>query len=123
MKAFILDRYGSAERVRAGDRPDPEPREDDVLVQIHADFADVLRDDDVVLNSLDKVALEKSLRVLKPGGQLISISGPTRCGLCAKHRDVRRSVIGLHSIRRGPWSPLRDRVLQSRLTASRAYCR
>jgi NADPH:quinone reductase-like Zn-dependent oxidoreductase len=40
------------------------------------DFADVLRDCDVVLNSLDKVTLEKSLRVLKPGGQLISISGP-----------------------------------------------
>src|SRR5437764_1862047 len=41
------------------------------------DFADVLRDYDVVLNSLDKVTLEKSLRVLKPGGQLISISGPS----------------------------------------------
>jgi len=40
------------------------------------DSADVLRDYDVVLNSLDKVTLEKSLRVLKPGGQLISISGP-----------------------------------------------
>ena len=40
------------------------------------DFADVLRDYDVVLNSLDKLTLEKSLRVLKPGGQLISISGP-----------------------------------------------
>ena len=40
------------------------------------DFADVLHDYDVVLNSLDKVTLEKSLRVLKPGGQLISISGP-----------------------------------------------
>ena len=39
-------------------------------------FADVLRDCDVVLNSLDKVTLLKSLRVLKPGGQLISISGP-----------------------------------------------
>jgi alcohol dehydrogenase len=36
----------------------------------------VLRDYDVVLNSLDKVTLEKSLRVLKRGGQLISISGP-----------------------------------------------
>jgi len=36
MKAFILDRYGSADRVRAGDVPDPEPREDDVLVQVHA---------------------------------------------------------------------------------------
>jgi alcohol dehydrogenase len=40
------------------------------------DFAHVLQDYDVVLNSLDKVTLEKSLRVLKPGGQLISISGP-----------------------------------------------
>src|SRR6185369_13115388 len=40
------------------------------------DFADVLRDYDVVLHSLDKVTLEKSLRVLKPGGQIISISGP-----------------------------------------------
>ena len=40
------------------------------------DFADRLRDYDVVLNSLDRRTLEKSLRVLKPGGQLISISGP-----------------------------------------------
>jgi NADPH:quinone reductase-like Zn-dependent oxidoreductase len=40
------------------------------------DFSHVLSDYDVVLNSLDKVTLEKSLRVLKPGGQLISISGP-----------------------------------------------
>src|SRR5204863_3030264 len=36
MKAFILDRYGSADRVRAGEVPDSELREDDVLVQIHA---------------------------------------------------------------------------------------
>jgi NADPH:quinone reductase-like Zn-dependent oxidoreductase len=40
------------------------------------DFTLVVRDYDVVLNSLDKVTLEKSLRVLKPGGHLISISGP-----------------------------------------------
>jgi NADPH:quinone reductase-like Zn-dependent oxidoreductase len=40
------------------------------------DFAEVLRDYDVVLNSLGKETLEKSLRVLKPGGKLISISGP-----------------------------------------------
>ena len=36
MKAFIVDRYGSKDGVRAGDMPDPELREDDVLVQIHA---------------------------------------------------------------------------------------
>jgi NADPH:quinone reductase-like Zn-dependent oxidoreductase len=40
------------------------------------DFSDVLSGYDVVLNSLDKRTLEKSVRVLKPGGQLISISGP-----------------------------------------------
>lgn len=37
---------------------------------------DVLRDYDVVLNSQDGKTLEKSLRVLKRGGKLISISGP-----------------------------------------------
>ena len=40
------------------------------------DFETVLRDYDVVLNSLGGETLEKSLRVLKPGGKLISISGP-----------------------------------------------
>ncbi len=40
------------------------------------DFEDVLRDQDVVLNSQDGKTLKKSLRVLKRGGQLISISGP-----------------------------------------------
>ena len=40
------------------------------------DFGNVLSDYDVVLHSLDKMTLEKSLRVLKPGGRLISISGP-----------------------------------------------
>ena len=40
------------------------------------DFANVLHDYDVVLNSLDGETLNKSLRVLKPGGKLISISGP-----------------------------------------------
>lgn len=40
------------------------------------DFSKVLSGYDVVLNSLDKDTLEKSLDVLKPGGKLISISGP-----------------------------------------------
>ena len=40
------------------------------------DFEDILRDYDVVLNSQDGKTLEKSLHVLKPGGKLISISGP-----------------------------------------------
>lgn len=40
------------------------------------DFETILRDYDVVLNSQDAGTLEKSLHVLKPGGKLISISGP-----------------------------------------------
>ena len=49
----------------------------DVVVDYKTqDFEDVLRDQDVVLNSQDGKTLTKSLRVLKPGGRLISISGP-----------------------------------------------
>jgi NADPH:quinone reductase-like Zn-dependent oxidoreductase len=40
------------------------------------DFEKVLQNYDVVLHSQDAAVLEKSLRVLKPGGTLISISGP-----------------------------------------------
>src|SRR4030095_13802170 len=40
------------------------------------DLEDVLRHCDVGLNSQDGKTLEKALRVLKPGGKLISISGP-----------------------------------------------
>ncbi|MBY5537472.1 NADP-dependent oxidoreductase [Rhizobium leguminosarum] len=40
------------------------------------DFEKVLSGYDLVLNSQDAQTLDKSLRVLKPGGQLISISGP-----------------------------------------------
>ncbi|HMH99238.1 MAG TPA: alcohol dehydrogenase catalytic domain-containing protein, partial [Bradyrhizobium sp.] len=36
MRTFILDRYGSADRLRAGEVPDPQLREDDVLVEVHA---------------------------------------------------------------------------------------
>ncbi|MDQ1108620.1 NADPH:quinone reductase-like Zn-dependent oxidoreductase [Stenotrophomonas rhizophila] len=40
------------------------------------DFAKELRDYDVVLNSLGKDELFRSLQILSPGGHLISISGP-----------------------------------------------
>lgn len=40
------------------------------------DFEEVLHGYDVVLHSQDGKTLEKSLKVLKPGGKLISISGP-----------------------------------------------
>ena len=49
----------------------------DIIIDYkNSDFEDRLNDYDVVLNSQDKKTLEKSVRVLKPGGKLISISGP-----------------------------------------------
>ena len=49
----------------------------DVVVDYgEEDFEQALQGYDVVLNSLGADVLEKSLRVLKPGGKLISISGP-----------------------------------------------
>lgn len=49
----------------------------DVVVDYkRQDFEEVLQGYDVVLNSQDGQTLEKSLRVLKHGGKLISISGP-----------------------------------------------
>src|SRR5438105_4492975 len=36
IRACLLDPYGSADHVRAGDTPDPELREGDVLVEVHA---------------------------------------------------------------------------------------
>src|SRR5438093_7839224 len=36
MKAFVVDRYGGPDVVRVGEMPDPEVRDNDVLVEIHA---------------------------------------------------------------------------------------
>jgi alcohol dehydrogenase len=62
MKAFILDRYGSADRVRAGEMPDPELREDDVLVQIHAAGVNLL--DSKIRNGEFKRILPHSLPII-----------------------------------------------------------
>jgi NADPH:quinone reductase and related Zn-dependent oxidoreductases len=54
---------------------------------------------DVVLNSLDAETLEKSLKVLKPGGRLVSISGPPDPAFARVHgaNAVIRLVIRLLS--------------------------
>jgi len=49
---------------------------DIVIDYKNSDFEKILSDYDAVLNSQDQKTLEKSLRILKPGGKLISISGP-----------------------------------------------
>jgi NADPH:quinone reductase-like Zn-dependent oxidoreductase len=54
------------------------------------DFEKVLHDYDVVLNSLGKETIERSLQVLKSGGKLISISGPPDPGFA---KDIGSSWI------------------------------
>jgi NADPH:quinone reductase-like Zn-dependent oxidoreductase len=49
---------------------------DQVIDYKKEEFEAKLKDFDVVLNSLDAQTLKKSVSVLKPGGHLISISGP-----------------------------------------------
>ena len=49
----------------------------DVVIDYRSQkFEEELSGYDIVLNSLDATTLEKSLKILKPGGKLISISGP-----------------------------------------------
>jgi NADPH:quinone reductase-like Zn-dependent oxidoreductase len=49
----------------------------DIIIDYRKDdFETILKDYDVVLNSQDTKTLEKSLRMVKPGGKIISISGP-----------------------------------------------
>ncbi|MBZ9978225.1 NADP-dependent oxidoreductase [Mesorhizobium sp. BR-1-1-10] len=63
------------------------------------DFENVLQGYDVVLNSQDAKTLEKSLGVLKPGGKLISISGPPDSDFARKQglNIVLRLIVGLLS--------------------------
>jgi NADPH:quinone reductase-like Zn-dependent oxidoreductase len=42
MKAFILDRYGKKQALRLGDRPEPVPGPDDVLVEVEAAGLNIL---------------------------------------------------------------------------------
>lgn len=42
MKAFIVRRYGKTVALEAADKPDPEMRRDDVLIEVHAASVNVL---------------------------------------------------------------------------------
>jgi len=60
------------------------------------DFEKVLRDYDVVLDSLGGQTLEKSLRVLRPGGIVIGIAGPPDPGFAREigaNRVVRLATV------------------------------
>jgi NADPH:quinone reductase-like Zn-dependent oxidoreductase len=42
MRAFVLDRYGKKEQLRAAEVQEPELREDDVLIEVHATAVNLL---------------------------------------------------------------------------------
>jgi len=56
MKAFVVERYGDADTVRAGDVPDPQVGDDDVLVRIHA----------ASINPLDLKIRDGDVKVILP---------------------------------------------------------
>ena len=59
----------------------------DVLIDYKTqDFEDALIDYDIVLNSQDNKTLEKSFEVIKPGGKIVSISGPPTPVFAEEHR-------------------------------------
>jgi alcohol dehydrogenase len=101
MKAFIVDRYGSKDGMRAGDMPDPELREDDVLVQIHAAGVNLLdakiRDGDfkrmlpyrfplILGNEVAGVVVRVGSRVrrFKPGDEVYARPDDDRIGAFAE---------------------------------------
>ena len=42
MKAFVVDRYGKKERLRAAEVPEPELRDDELMIQVHASAVNLL---------------------------------------------------------------------------------
>src|SRR5438309_11091251 len=56
MKAFVVDRYKSKSAVRLGEMPEPEVRDDDVLVQVHA----------ASLNQLDSKIRDGEFKLILP---------------------------------------------------------
>ncbi|MFG3344366.1 NADP-dependent oxidoreductase [Streptomyces sp. NPDC048018] len=74
----------------------------DVVVDYRTqDFASVLHDYDVVLDSLGGETLEKSLRVLRPGGKVIGVAGPPDAAFARElgANAILRLVMGALSFR------------------------
>ena len=110
MKAFVIDRYGSGERVRAADMPDPVMHEDDVLVQIHAAGVNVLdakiksgefkrllpyRLPLILGNDVAGVVLKVGARVrrVKPGDEVYARPDADRIGTFAELISIKESSV------------------------------
>jgi NADPH:quinone reductase-like Zn-dependent oxidoreductase len=81
----------------------------DIVIDYRTDdFEDILENYDVVLHNQDNPTLEKSLRVLRPGGKLISISGPPDPAFAA---DIDAPWLVRSVVRAASW-PTRRRARQ-----------
>jgi len=112
MKAFIIDRYGGNEVVRAGEMPDPELRDGDVLVQIHAASVNPLdlkiRDGKlkpilpyrlplILGNDLAGVVLRvgPGVRRFKPGDEVYARPDKDRIGAFAELIAIREDAVAI----------------------------
>ena len=110
MKAFIVDRYGSSDGVRAGEMPDPELRDDDVLVQIYAASVNPLdfkiRDGKLKLilpyrlpfilgNDLAGVVVRvgSGVRRFKPGDEVYARPDTDRIGAFAEFISIKEDAV------------------------------
>src|SRR5512137_2983384 len=110
MKAFVLDRYGSNGGLRAGEMPEPEVREDDVLVQVHAAGVNLL--DSKIRNGEFKLILPYRLplilghdvagvvlrvgsrvRRFKPGDEVYARPDDGRIGAFAESISIREDSL------------------------------
>src|SRR6266480_2559553 len=102
MKAFVVDRYKSKSAVRLGEMPEPEVRDDDVLVQVHAASLNQLdskiRDGEFKLilpyrlplvlgNDVAGVVVRigANVRQFKPGDEVYARPAQDRIGTFAEH--------------------------------------
>ena len=112
MKAFIVDRYGSKDGVRADEMPDPELREDDVLVQIHAAGVNLLdskiRDGEfkrilpyrlplILGNDVAGVVVRVGSRVrrFKPGDEVYARPDQDRIGAFAEFISMNENAVAI----------------------------
>jgi NADPH:quinone reductase-like Zn-dependent oxidoreductase len=110
MKAFLLERYGKNERLQARELPEPELREDDVLVQVHAAGVNLL---DAKLRSGEfkrilpyrmplvlghdvagvVVRVGTRVRQFKPGDEVYARASDFRIGTFAEYVAVQESAL------------------------------
>src|SRR3989441_10341537 len=112
MKAFIVDRYGKKDGVRIGEMPDPEVRENDVLVQVHAAAVNLLdskiRNGEVKLllpyrlplilgNDVAGVVVRVGSRVrrFKPGDQVYARPDKDRIGTFAEFISLNEDAVAI----------------------------